>query len=396
MRVLIILCVILLSIDSVAQIKKDGVGPAQYIGTDELTGSSDAVIVGDVPLIHTKQFLPVDKNGKIVSKDNLSGQLDQVFENIIQTLNEIGSDAGQIVKLNIFLKNAGLIREVQSLITRKFPAGSKPSVTFAAGDLVHPDALISIDAVAISDLKAGSVKFYGAKEQSAAALLPAGPVVYISGQAAKGGLAEATRSTLKQLGETLTSLGLTLKDVVQIKSFLTPMSSLSIVEKEFAEFFKNEAMPPLVFVDWISADPVIEIELIAASRVKDVKADQIDYITPPGMTASPVYAKVTRLNYGKKVYLSGIYGIRADNTDSELTGIFGTMEKVLKASGSDFKNLLKATYYIRSDQYSKSLSDLRPKYYDPSRPPAASKAMIKGIGLNGAGISIDMIGTIKE
>ena len=53
-----------------------------------------------------------------------------------------------------------------------------------------------------------------------------------------------------------------------------------------------------------SKDPVIEIELIASSPNALSKSNQqVDFITPPGMTASPVYCKVTRINYGQKVYI---------------------------------------------------------------------------------------------
>ncbi|MEJ7693282.1 RidA family protein [Daejeonella sp.] len=397
MKVLIVLYALLASINAAAQIKIDQ-AMVQYVGSSVLRGSSDAVIVGNVPLVHTKQFLPLNGSGAIVGQGNVGSQLDQVFENISKSLKRSGSGADQIIKLNVFLTNTDLIPEVQSLISRKFNTGKKPSVTLAIGELAHPDALISIDAIAVSKLKSNRVRFTDTKvnEEASSAILPAGPVVYVSGQAAKGDLAQATRTTLKQLSETLSSLGLTIKDVVQIKSFLTPMSSLNIVKKEFTDFFKGETIPPLVFVDWISADPVIEIELIASSPIQSAKGAQVEYITPPGMAPSPVYSKVSRLNYGKKVYLSGLYGVSSGNTDSEVNSLFGSMGSVLGASGSDFNNLLKATYYISNEQYSKSLGVLRPKYYDPKRPPAASKAMLKGIGLNGAGISVDMIGTVRE
>lgn len=398
MKALIVLLTLLASINAAAQIKTGQGNLVRYIGSGVLHGSSDAVIVDNVPLVHTKQFLPLGKSGVIAGKGKLKPQLDQIFENISQTLRESGSDIDQIVRLNVFLTNNDLIPDVQSLISRKFHAGRKPSITYAVGELTHSGALISIDAIAVSKLKNDRVKLTTPRdnEEASSAILPAGPVVYVSGQAAKGDLADATQATLKQLVETLTSLGLTIKDIVQIKSFLTPMSSLNIVKKQFADFFKNESIPPLVFVDWISADPVIEIELIASSPVKTVRDQQVDYITPPGMTPSPVYSKVSRLNYGKKVYLSGLYGVSSKSSDTEVNSLFTLMDKVLKASGSDFNNLLKATYYVSNNQYSKSLGDLRPKYYDPKRPPAASKAMLKGIGLNGAGISIDMIGTIRE
>lgn len=405
MKTLVFICVILTTVSGFAQNNissrnKSAATTIKYIGSSEAKGSSDAVVVDDVPLAHTRQFLPLDSKGNISHQGNLSKQVDQVFLNISQALKPVGADIDKIVKLNVFLKNADLISQVQFLIGRKFGPGRKPSVTFAAGDLAHPEALISIDAIAVSGLSSvGRVQLNrsgATKGQADVAILPKGPVVYVSGQAAKGGLAEATRGTLKQLAETLIYLGINKKDIIQIKSFLSPMSSLSIVKKEFSNFFKGETIPPLVFVAWISSEPVIEIELIAASPVKTLKAEQVEYITPPGMTYSPVYSKVSRLNYGKKVYLSGIYGVGSANTDLEVNNIFGIMDTVLKASGSDFMNLLKATYYISNDQYSKSLGDLRPKYYDPKRPPAASKATLKGIGLKGAGISVDMIGTIRE
>lgn len=398
MKVLIVLWVLLLSFNTTAQIKRGQGNPIRYIASNFLQGSSDAVIVENAPLVHTTQILPLGVGGVIIGKDNLEAQFDQVFENISLNLGESGSATDQIIKLNIFLTNTELIPKVRSLVSRRFDAGRQPSITFAIGELTHPQALISMDVIAVSTIYGDRVKITGVKvdEGASSAILPEGPVVYVSGQAAKGDLAQATKATLKQLSETLRALGLTIEDVVQIKSFLTPMSSLSIVKKQFSDFFKGEAIPPLVFVDWISADPVIEIELIASSPVKTIRDQQIEYITPPGMTSSPVYSKVSRLNYGKKVYLSGISGVRSGSTDSEVSDLFNLMDNVLKRSGSDFNNLLKATYYISSDQHSKSLGDLRPRYYDPKRPPAASKAMLKGINLNGAGISVDMIGTVKE
>jgi enamine deaminase RidA (YjgF/YER057c/UK114 family) len=369
----------------------------QYIGAGVNRGS-DAVVVDNVSLVHTKQFLPIDKNGEIVGENNLARQIDQIFSNISQALKESGSTNDQIIKLNVFITKTDLMNEVRSLISAKFHSERQPSITLAPGELTRPDALVSIDAVAVSKYKKERVKLSRSKTnmEASSAILPAGPVIYVSGQAAKGELAEATKETLKQLWGTLTYLGLSMDDVVQIKSFLTPMSSLSIVQKELADFFKGEKMPPLVFVEWVSANPVIEIELIASAPVKAGIAEQIEYITPPGMVPSPVYSKVSRLNYGRKVYLSGIYGVNSGTVDSEVNSIFGLMDMVLKASGSSFNSLLKATYYVGSDQFSKSLGDLRPKYYDPKSPPAASKAMLKGVGLNEAGISIDMIGAVKE
>jgi enamine deaminase RidA (YjgF/YER057c/UK114 family) len=374
----------------------------KYAASSDLPGASDAVIVDEVPLVHTTQFLPLDNSGKIVGSGDINAQINQVFLNIFSSLKQTGSSPDQIVKLNIYVRNSDLIPAVQVQINKRFKSGKRPALSFVAGELSHSDALISMDAIAVSaKIQSGGVNYLmpgnlsSASGVAQAAILPAGPVVYVSGQAVKGGLAEATSGTLAQLQATLVSLGLDKKDIVQIKSFIRPMSDLKVVEEEFAKFFKGNIVPPMVNVEWTSKDPVIEIELIASSLNSASKTNQqLDFITPPGMTASPVYCKVSRINYGKKVYISGLYGQISGNADSELTSIFSSMANILKNTGSDFRHLVKATYYVSKDDHSAKLNEIRPKYYDPLRPPAASKAMVKDVGKPEAGISIDMIGLV--
>ena len=55
----------------------------------------------------------------------------------------------------------------------------------------------------------------------------------------------------------------------------------------------------------------------------------------------------------------------------------------MEQTGSDWKHLAKATYYVTDDEVSKAHNAIRPKYYDPERPPAASKAMVSKTGRPG-------------
>ena len=398
MKALIVIVFLSLGFSSFAQ----KVQHIKYSASANFPGASDAVIVDDIPLVHTTQFLALDKSGNIVGTGDINAQINQVFLNISSALKQAGSKADQIVKLNIYVRNSNLISAVQEQINKRFKSGKRPALSFVAGELSHADALISMDAIAVSSKdKQKAVNYIMPANLSSvqgiaqAAILPAGPVVYVSGQAVKGELAEATRGTLEQLEATLVSLGLERKDIVQIKSFIRPMSDLKVVEEEFAKFFKGSIIPPMVNVEWTSKDPVIEIELIASSPNTGSESDQqLDFITPPGMTASPVYCKVTRINYGQKVYISGLYGKISSNADSDLESIFTAIGAILKNTGSDFRHLVKATYYVSNDVHSAKLNEIRPKYYDPLRPPAASKAMVKDVGNPEAGISIDMIGVV--
>ena len=77
------------------------------------------------------------------------------------------------------------------------------------------------------------------------------------------------------------------------------------------------------------------------------------------------------------------------------SAIFGAVQKLLANTGSDLKHLAKATYYVASDDASNRLNEIRPRLYDPARPPAASKAMVTGTGIKGRKITLDMIAVKK-
>lgn len=373
------------------------------IQPSSITGSSRAVLIDDVvPLAHTAQLLPLNKEGVLIGKNILSEQIDQVFKNISLALKEAGSNLDQVVKLHVYLSKEDLVPDVEKAFSLKFNSGNKPAVSYVTGDLSHPDAAIAMDAVAVSDLQTAndqasyfnSPALYNIVKGAHVSVLPAGGVTYVSGQADEGDVVEATRGTIKQLEATLAHLGIAKNQVIQIKSFMQPITDVHLVEAEFARFFDGSTVPPLVFVDWVSESPVIEIELIAASPSETAKAtDQMNFITPPMMTASPIYSKVTQINRGKKFYVSSLYGVSV-NPEKQTAEIFASLKELLDAVGSDFAHLGKATYYVSDDVASAALNKIRPIFYDPKRPPAASKAMVKGVG-KGMSINIDMIGVAK-
>jgi enamine deaminase RidA (YjgF/YER057c/UK114 family) len=363
------------------------------IGPDEAAGSSRAVVVGHAALAHTGQVLPLDEGNRVTGK--AEAQTGRVLGHLETALKAAGSGLDRAVRLHFYLARADVLPAVRTALARRF-AGKGPAVSFVVGTLAHPDALLAADAVAVSTLspEAASVKRVRAGLRSgsgaSAAVLPAGPVVYVSGQAEKGAtLAEATRKTLASLGATLRFLSLGSGHVVQVKSFVHPMAKLDEVRREMTAFFGKGAVPPLVFVEWLAADS-IEIELIAAGPAKVKPEQPIDYLTPPGMKASPLFSRVCRINRGRRVYVGGVHGEGKDAT-AEVKSAFASLGEILAKTGSDFRHLVKATYYVSGDDASRQLNLVRPSFYDPKRPPAASKASVAGTGLEGRGITLDMI-----
>jgi enamine deaminase RidA (YjgF/YER057c/UK114 family) len=223
--------------------------------------------------------------------------------------------------------------------------------------------------------------------------MPAGARVYVSGQAEPDpDLARSTRRTLEGLDATLKYLGLSRASIVQVKAFMQPMTAAAEVEREVEAFFGEGSVPPLALVDWRSSrSQPVEIELVAAAGPSKEGGETVEYLTPPGLKPSPVFSRVARVNRGGAIYVSGLYGRHGAFGASEVKEVLDELGKVLAEAGGDFRHLVKATYYVATDETSRALNELRPKYYDPSRPPAASKAMVAGVGSDGRSVTLDMI-----
>lgn len=297
--------------------------------------------------------------------------------------------AGRVVRLHVVAKDSASAALAWETLAKEFPpaAGGGPAITVVETALSE-GARYAADATLIS------VRDDHRRRLRTHALKP-GVRLFISGQAEKGdgSLPDATRATLQSLKETLASYGAELSDVAQVKAFFSPMTSVAVVRAEVDKFFAGKA-PPLVLVEWGS--PLIEIEWIAHGPPAPEGAPAVEYLTPPGMTASPVFSRLTRVNRGDLHFVAGLYGPEAEEPVNEVKAILDGLKAQSENAGSDLRHLVKATYYVASDGTSKALNELRPRYYDPKRPPAASKAPVAGAGLPGRAIVVDMVAVSKQ
>jgi WD40 repeat protein len=376
-----------------------GTDRLRFIDADDASATSRAVVVrGNLAL--TSQLLPLDGRGRLPGKGDPGRQIRDVFNNLERVLAQAGVGLDALVKLNVYVSAEEVAERVRRVLPRRLPAGARPALGFVTMRLPHPEAVVAVDAVFVPlDRALNAVQHRAVADlsdqpgSSHLALMPAGERVYVSGQAEKGDLATGTRKTLESLRATLKHLRLTDINIVQVKAFLTPMKDIAVVEKEMTEFFGKGRVPPLVFVEWqASPESPIEIELLAWVRPNYFSApDVIDYLTPPGMTASPIFSRVSRVHYGPAIYISGLYSRKETDAKTEVEDVFAQLDGILKKAGSDLKHLAKATYYVSSKGTSDALNELRPKYYDPKRPPAASKALVVGVGKSKRALTMDMI-----
>lgn len=360
-------------------------------------GRSAAVVVSGGPVVYTGQILP---GGPYVAPTPPDEQVRQVFARLDDVLKPVKSQLAHVVKLNVYVSHPSVTDLVDKELPLRFKGSAPPSVSFVQTRFSNPAVMVALDAVARTDApspdRVTRAKPSAADRPALTAVLPDGPQVYISGQAEKGDgtLADATQQTMASLIHTLKFLDLSIADVVHVKAFLTPIDKVADARKEIIAAFAGETAPPISFVEWESSNP-IEIELVTGAKPQ-AGAPRMEFLTPPGMKASPVFARVVRVNVSQRIYVSGLFGTKEPNSADEVRDLFASLQRITAAAGSDLHHLAKATYYVSDDSVSKLLNDLRPEFYDPQRPPAASKAKVVGTGRPGRTITLDMIAVPKE
>jgi enamine deaminase RidA (YjgF/YER057c/UK114 family) len=375
------------------------------VGLDGSTRTAAAVVVdATLPLVHTAQILPRDQQGRTIASGQPDAQAEAIVNLLLKALDRAGSSPSLIVKLNVYARSLEAIAACKGELARRMPMEHGSAVTYVVGGLADPEALLAVDAVAGvagSGAAGGGVtpdtlpELLGQRGQTHLALLPPGARVYVSGQADPGPeLARATRRTLEGLEQSLKFVGLDRSRVVQLKAFMNPITEAAAVEREVAAFFGAGRVPPLVLVEWRSSAPPIEIELIAAGG-SAAEGESAEYLTPPGLKPSPVFSRVVRVGRADLIYISGLYGPPGSAGDEQVESILDSVAALAGRAGSDLKHLVKATYYVADDASSRALNELRPRYFDPARPPAASTALVAGVGSAARSITVDMIAVPK-
>ncbi len=378
------------------------VGSIEYVPMDAPPGMAQAVIVQGAPLVHTRQILPLDSAGQLVGEDSLDQQIQQVLTNLAYVLQDCGSGLDQLVRLNIYALAPSTIDRVRELLNEQLSPAVRPTITFVLTPLPLRGAMVAVDAVAMGEDRGDAVVYQrceavaGHDRDADAAVLPPGGVAYLSGLPEDGGLTEsAVVRCMTRLMSTLEHLQLAPEHVVHIKVFLRPVTSADQVLRQIRDFFPDQMTPPVVFVEWLASVP-IEIEMIAQlPRDDDSGNDQtkplLEYFNPPDVWPSAIFSRVALVRTDRQIYIGSQFAREPSRGQSQAIVVFEQLEEILQRTGSDMRHMAKGTYYVADHDASRWIDRTRPTVFDPERPPAASKAMVHAVGLEGRTMTVDMI-----
>jgi enamine deaminase RidA (YjgF/YER057c/UK114 family) len=374
----------------------------QYVPLDAPAGMSQAVIVQRMPLVYTRQLLPLDREGKLVGADSADQQIEQVLANLEAVLKDSGSGLDKLIRLNVYALSTATVSSFREHLSKRLDPSVRPAITSVLTPLAHRQALVAVDAVAgaADSGKAVALKrcrsVAGDDQCAAAAVLPPGGIAYLSGQPEEAGLTVLpTTKSMTNLMKTLGHLKLSPQHVVQVKVFLKPITSAEEVLREVQKFFPDQITPPVVFVEWLASMPV-EIEMIAQLPLSGKPAERVEYFTPPGSRPSNIFSKVALMRAERQIYISGLYARVPSRGEPQARYLFEQLQEILTKTGSDMRHLVKATYYVSDHDAARWIDRTRPRLYDPMRPPAASKLTVHGVGQAQRTMTVDMIAIESE
>lgn len=356
-----------------------------------------AVVVSGQELVHTAQLFPLDQHGELIGADNPDKQVQRVLDALVDVLAAQQAKPAGLIKLNVYLADESALKPLFNALRIRFH-DTPPALSLVTTRLPIDGALVAVDAVAARPLTITDGRpilrheatVAGREHMAHSAVLPVGETIYVAGQAEPGpDLAAATSATLAGLKKTLDHLGLGLEHVVQLKCFLQPMAEAGAAFGAIEQFFDGQIAPPTSVVEWISSLP-IEIEMIVHCPT-DTPGDGVTHEWLPWLTNSPVYCRLARVHGNTQIFISGCYGDPHDDEGAQVNDVFEALQDRLADAGSDLRHMAKATYYVRNEAASAAVNEIRPTLYDPEHPPAASKALVYGVGQPQAAVTLDMI-----
>ena len=106
----------------------------EYVPLDAPAGMSQAVIVQGFPLVHTRQLLPLDREGKLVGEGSADQQIEQVLDNLEAVLKDSGSGLDKLVRVNVYALAPATVTRVREHLSKRLGRGG------ASGDHLGPDA----------------------------------------------------------------------------------------------------------------------------------------------------------------------------------------------------------------------------------------------------------------
>jgi 2-iminobutanoate/2-iminopropanoate deaminase len=316
---------------------------------------SPAVVAGD--LVYLAGMLPTDASGRVVAGD-VRAQTARALDNLAALLKANGSRLEQAAAVTVYLKNPADFPAMNDVYGRYWPK-DPPTRTTVMANLVAPDALVEIGMIALRDGVERRVVHPSAWLRSPSPYsyaIQSKDTLFLSGLVSRNGkdntavpgdMKTQTATVLANATEILAAAGMTRRDVVSSRVFITDTALFQDMNAAYREGFPAD--PPVratVKAGLTAPQYLVEITMLA------VKGGAREFLATPGPDGSPgkpnpILSSAIRV--GDRLYLSGMLGAtdatRGD-AGAQTKETLARLGRTLKAGGFDWTDVVDAVVYL--------------------------------------------------
>ena len=127
----------------------------QYLNPKEIFHSPffthTITVSGPARMVYVSGQVSYDRDGRVIGKDDMRAQAEQVFKCLTQNLKAAGATWSDVVKLNGYMVklNADAVKHYREVRSRYLDAKCMPASTLVGVErLVHDDLLLEVEVIA--------------------------------------------------------------------------------------------------------------------------------------------------------------------------------------------------------------------------------------------------------
>jgi 2-iminobutanoate/2-iminopropanoate deaminase len=124
----------------------------QIIRTDQApapVGPYNQAVVASGKLLFVAGQIPLNPSGELVAPDDISGQTEQVMQNLKAILSEAGTQFSQVVKTTVFLADMNDFAAMNAVYAQYFDEANAPARAAVEVARLPKDVKVEIECIAI-------------------------------------------------------------------------------------------------------------------------------------------------------------------------------------------------------------------------------------------------------
>ena len=347
----------------------------QIISFGEPPVSPYSVAVKAGGFIYLSGTLAEDASGE-AADTGVGWETRRTLERMREVLAAAGSSLDDVVAVMVYLTSAADFQEMNQAY-RAFWSGDPPTRTTVITTLVVPGARVEISMVAVPRGGERVILLPGGWKKSPnpySYAIRSGDVLFLAGLVARrgsdntfvgGDVRVQTRAIMDNAAQLLGAAGLSFRDVVSAKIYLTRASDFAAMNEVYREFFP-EAPPARATVQSGLAGPeaVVEITFVASSA-----PHQAIGAPPSGLPLSPA------IRAGNRLYVSGMLGNTPDAAGDVAAQTRATLSKIgetLRAAGLSPADVVEGLVYLTDASSFGAMNDEYRKFFGSAFPARAT------------------------